>query len=251
MEETKTVAAAGAGCACVEAPAEVAGTELAALNDGRAATYALLARLYRGEVDAAYLETLRHAKYPVDTGNAQADEGYRLIATYLSGAWEGTLGDLARDFARCFMGQGKNAHSAAYPYESVYTSKKRLLMQDARDEVLALLKSEGFAKSEGWKETEDHVSVELEFMQVLASRTAAALRAGDEDRAERLLATQRNFVQDHLAPWIRLFTDDVRTYARTGFYRGLACLTDGFLQTDREFLDEALGAGEGRQEPPA
>lgn len=218
--------------------------ELAGLNEERAATYALVARLYRAEPDAACLAGLRRAKLPVQTGNADADEGYRYIATFLSRTSDGDTLEAARDFARCFVGEGVNAHAAAYPYESVYTSEKRLLMQQARDEVLAIYRSEGFDKSADCRETEDHIALELEFMQVLATRTAQVLRAGDEDGAASLLRVQLNFLLDHLLVWAGAFTAELRSYARTDLYRGLACLTDGLLASDRAFLEGVLGAGE-------
>jgi TorA maturation chaperone TorD len=214
--------------------------ELLALNLKRATTYAMLARLYRIEIDQQYLAELRSAKYPVATGNESADTGYHLIAKYVNNLWENSGADLARDFTRSFIGQGMNTFSAAYPYESVYTSQKRLLMQDARDEVLALLRSEGFDKNDTWKETEDHIALELEFMQVLALRTVDALRADNEHKVVSLLRTQHNFLVDHLVSWTPLFTADVRRFAQTTLYQGLAYLTDGFLQTDREFLEGAL-----------
>jgi TorA maturation chaperone TorD len=210
--------------------------ELVLLNERRATTYAMLSRLYRREVDQAYLDELRTIKYPVSTGNESASEGYLRIARYLSNVWENSTIELARDFAQCFIGEGMDSFSAAYPYESVYASEKRLLMQDARDEVLALIRSEGFDKNSTWKEMEDHIGLELEFMQRLAERLAKTLRAGDEEQATLLLVTQRNFLMDHLVSWTPQFIEDVLTFAQTDFYQGLALLTDGFLRSDAEFL---------------
>ena len=62
-------------------------------------------------------------------GTDAGDEGNRLIATYLSGIWENTLTELAADYMRTFFGHGYSGHAAAYPFESVYSSEKRLLMQ--------------------------------------------------------------------------------------------------------------------------
>ena len=48
--------------------------------------------------------------------------------------------ELAIDYVRTFIGHGVNGYSAAYPYESVYTSERRLMMQEARAEVLKTLR---------------------------------------------------------------------------------------------------------------
>lgn len=215
--------------------------DLAVLNDSRARSYALLARLYAREVDADLLATLRATRFPVSTGSAELDEGNRMLAGYLSNTWAGTLQELAVDYVHAFIGSGMDAFSAAYPYESVYTSPKRLMMQEARDEVLAIYRSQALDKAEGWKEAEDHVAAECEFMSVLASRTAEACRAGDEDAAARALETQLNFLNDHLYAWTGMMTADMRVYARTDFYHGLAAHTDGFLASDRELLAGLLG----------
>lgn len=211
---------------------------LASLVKQRADTYGLLSRLYRVEVDQELLDELCGMRFPASTGNADVDRGYRLMATYLSNLWENSVTDLAVDYVRCFIGHGVDAYSAAYPFESVYTSEKRLLMQEARDEVLAIYRSAGLDKQSTWKEGEDHIAVELEFMQIIAQRTADALLRGDDDEAFNLLLTQRNFAEDHLLSWVPMMTADLKRFAKTDFYRGLAFLTEGFLATDREFLED-------------
>ena len=86
----------------------------------------------------------------------------------------------------------------------------------------------------------DHIALELEFEQIMATRTVEALRKGDEDEAVALLTTQKNFLEDHLAAWAPMMTSDMKRFAQTDLYRGLAYLTDGFLQTDQTFLDDVL-----------
>ena len=216
--------------------------ELVEVNRQRAATYGLLSRLYRVEIDEPLLEEMRGMRFPASTGNKDVDEGYRLFAKYLSNTWENSVTDLAIDYVRVFIGHGVDAFSAAYPFESVYTSEKRLLMQEARDEVLAIYRSAGLDKQSTWKEGEDHIALELEFEQVLAKRTAEALEKGDEDEAASLLTTQKNFLDDHLAAWAPMMTSDMKRFAKTDLYRGLAYLTDGFLETDRAFLKDVLAA---------
>ena len=214
--------------------------DLAVVNEGRAAMYGLLSRLTRSEADAALIEELFSQHYKVSTGNANMDEGNRLLATALSGIWENTETELAADYLRTFLGHGYSGHSAAYPYESVYASEKRLLMGDARDEVLALYRAAGLDKAEGWKEAEDHVALELEFMQVLAGRAAEALRHDAQDEAYALLQRSKSFLEDHLGAWTPLLADSMRSFAKTDFYLGLSYLLEGFVESDAELLDDLL-----------
>lgn len=215
--------------------------DLIAINTQRESTYGLLSRLYRSEVSEDLLDELFHLHYRVSTGNELVDEGHRLFATYLSGLWGNSITELAADYMRTFFGHGYNGHAAAYPFESVYASEKRLLMQDARDEVLALYRAAGLAKQESWKEGEDHMALELEYMQILVQRSVRALEDGDEDEAYRLVKCQNNFMNDHIGAWAPLLCDQMRQFAQTDFYRGLAYMTEGFLETDTEVMREMLG----------
>jgi TorA maturation chaperone TorD len=214
--------------------------ELAQLTEQRGSTYAFLSRLFRLEIDQTFLDELRQLRFPTKTGNRKVDDGYRLIATYLGNVWDNSLTELAIDYTRVFIGHGVDAFSAAYPFESVYTSEKRLLMQDARDEVLAIYRSAGLAKQSSWKEGEDHVSLEMEYLQVLCQRAVDALKQKDEDAAYAQLINQRNFLVDHLAAWVPMMTADMKRFAKTDLYQGLAYLTEGFLETDVEFLEDLL-----------
>lgn len=207
---------------------------------GRQATYAFLARLFETEVDQELLDTLYTMKFPAHTGNDLVDEGYRLICNYLSIADSDILTELAIDYVRAFIGSGNSGYSAAYPFESVYTSPKRLMMQDARDEILVLYRAAGLEKKPSWKEGEDHISLELSFMQVLIERAIEALENNDEELAESFLLQQRNFLEDHLGIWYPMMAQDMEKFPRTDFYQGLGKLTKGFLANDREFLDELL-----------
>lgn len=217
--------------------------DLVALMRMRAQTYGLLARLFREEVDKEALEELQSMRFPTATGNAKVDEGYHLLYDYLRTAWDDSVTELAIDFVRTFIGHGVNAYSAAYPYESVYTSERRLMMQEARAEVLQTLR-ENNLKRGAWNEGEDHVALEFEFMQRMGLRTAEALDAGREDEAVEQLRTQRVFLRDHLLNWLPLLTSDMRLFSRTMFYQGLAQLAIGFAEEDALLLAELLDSAE-------
>ena len=216
------------------------GRELVDFMTRRARTYGLLARIFRVEVDGKFLEERRHLRFPTSTGNEHVDYGYRTMYNYLKGTWEDTLLDLARDYARTFIGHGNNGRSAAYPFESVHTSEKRLLMQDARDEVLAIYRANLLKKGEEWNDCEDHIALELEFMQVMSERTAKALKEGKEDEAVEMLKTQRAFVGQHLANWVPMFVSDIKYFSQTDLYIGAGELLLGFVQTEVEALDDLL-----------
>lgn len=214
--------------------------ELIMLLEQRMGTYGFLSRLYLREIDKAFLDEMHGALYPVETGDPDTDTGYLYIATFLSNLWTESLRDLSVDFSRSFFGDGVDSYSAAYPYESVYTSEKRLMMEKARQEVYAIYCANGISKTEEWKEGEDHIALEMEFERIICGRTIDALQAGNEEEAYRLLKLQYDFLRNHLANWVPMMTADLRRFAQTKMYRGLAFLTDGFLRTDLQFLKNLL-----------
>lgn len=206
----------------------------------RTATYGLLARLFRVEVDREFYDELLALRFPAHTGDADVDEGYKKICSYLSAPHPDAVTELAVDYVRTFIGGGNNGYSAAYPFESVYTSPKRLLMQGARDEVLIIYRAAGIDKKPSWTDGEDHIALELEFMHIIGDRAKRALDQGDEDGAAGFLEQQKNFLESHLASWFPMMAADMRKFSKTDFYQGLAQLTMGFLRTDREFLEDVL-----------
>ena len=229
------------------AAVEAAIEDLIAINEGRAKTYGLLARLYREECTQELIDELYGLKWRVSTGNAALDRGHKLVATWLSGLWENSKTELAADYMRTFFGHGYSGHAAAYPFESVYASEKRLLMQGARDEILALYRAAGLDKQESWKEGEDHIALELEYMQVLIDRTVTALREDRGEDAYNLVKCQYNFMEDHLGAWAPLLTEQMRDFTKTAFYEGLSYMTDGFLQVDTELMEDMLSDDEDEQ----
>lgn len=206
----------------------------------RASTYGFLSRLFKVEVDEEFLSYLRSMKVPTHTGSAAVDDGYRQIRDYLAQADTGVITELAVDYVRTFIGGGNNGYSAAYPFESVYTSPKRLLMQGARDEVLVIYRAAGLEKSESWGDGEDHIALELEFMEVLGKRALEAVKAGNEEEACGLLLQSYHFLNEHVLAWFPMMEADMHKFAKTGFYQGVASLTAGFLETDREMLCDLL-----------
>ena len=114
-------------------------------------------------------------------------------------------------------------------------------MQEAYSKAVSAYRQERLAKNPSFPEPEDHLAVELAFMQSLCERTASALSMGDESEAERLFAEQRAFIDEHLLTWIERFASDAKVSAESGFYWHLAAFTEEFLKADSEALAEVLG----------
>lgn len=215
--------------------------ELVSLLAQQAAGYELLGRLFQREVDVELLQSLCEGRYPAHTGNDHLDEGYRGLVVFLNHRGERTGTELNVDYLHVFIGNTQDASHVAYPYESVYTSPDRLLMQDARDAVLAAYRSEMITLVNEHNEPEDHMGFELAFCAVLLRRAVEALTAGNTARAIELVEKERAFVRDHLGVWAPEFASDVKRIAQTGFYRALADILLGYLEVDTATM-EAVAA---------
>lgn len=223
--------------------------------------YRLLSRLYVLEVDEGLLTALCKIKSPSGCPNEDMAEGYRLMEGFLKESkgrdTQAVLDDLAVDYARIFLSAGVAQGKAAFPYESVYTSRKHLMMQDSRNEVVALYAAKGVTPMKDmYRVPEDHLGLLLEYMAVLCEECAGdrsalggawkeeeALTVGQDAGQVRgllkaSLADQQAFLKDHLNNWVPAFAGEVQKYAATDFYRGLAKLTRGFLAAEGQLVSE-------------
>lgn len=197
------------------------------LLEDRALTYTFLAQGYRQEVSLEMLEALKNAP-PTIKG---------ILGDFLSSLSMCDLGqirtDIAADYAALFLGMSSDPIA---PYESVYTSGEQLLMQKARDKICVFYQEEQMGIAESFKLPEDHCALELEFAALLCTRCAEALRGGNEEGVQRYQDKQKEFITCHLVNWIPALCEEVKSKARTDFYRGLAEMTDEFIRLEEEFL---------------
>lgn len=203
----------------------------------RAIMYNLLSKLYLKEADALLLSTLQMVDYSGFDEDTEMDRGFRMLGEAVKKTTPFTLTQLAREYARSFYGAGLPRNTGAYPYESVYTSADHLLMQDARDEVVKFYQSEDLGRKEEFKEPEDHVAFELEFMSRLCDMAANLAAAGDTYGTEDYVRKQQEFFSEHLYNWVPRFCDDLERLALEPFYKAAAIITRAFLYDESELLD--------------
>ena len=215
-------------------------SEYSDLMRSREHMYRFLGRLYRVEVDGDLLNQMQGMSFPAESSDAELSKGYRMLEEYLHKPWGDPVTDLAVDFARVFLGAGIINAYAAYPYESVYTSPERLVMQDARDQVVALYRSKGLDISAALDFPEDHISLELEFMAHLCLEVQKALAVQDLSAVSACLKEQVNFLLQHLLNWVPAFCADVEKHAETSFYKGAAQITESYLRLDRILLEDLV-----------
>ena len=200
------------------------------LTWARGSTYRLLSRIWGYEIDNVFWDRLRNVSIPRLSEMPELDEAYRQLKKILGESRQGILKELASDYATLLGDAG--------PYESVHRSSKGLMMQDEWEQVLRFYAQVGLKRSNGIKEAEDHLALELECMAYLCNRMLCDLKAEINHKVRLSLEQQMALLKDHLLEWVPSFFDRVAQSAKTEFYRAMAVITLGLLKLDFKLLKE-------------
>ncbi|MFO7987142.1 MAG: molybdopterin-dependent oxidoreductase, partial [Desulfatiglandaceae bacterium] len=132
---------------------------------------------------------------------------------------------LSYEYADIFLNAGENP---AFPYESVYVSRDPLVMKEPIFSVRRAYRKGEVHKSSAYKDLDDHIAVELEFLAYLITRGEK-----QPERAPDFQKQQVDFLRDHLMGWVIEFCAVLSNSAVSAFYQGLAELTMSFLFNER------------------
>lgn len=203
--------------------------EFVDMCEARKQRYLFLARLFREEPDAAFLEGLRES--------ADAFEGAlgEYAQALVSRDIERERTDAAADFAACFLGMSDNPVS---PFESVWRSPLHLMMQEQRDEVVAAYAAQGMGAASSFNLPEDHIALELEFMAFLCGRAAEAFVANDAATLVSSEAAQQAFFFEHVNAWAGDVCDKLARRCRTDYLRAVAAWTEEVLGDESAYFSE-------------
>ena len=222
-------------------------TELLGFFAESAATYRFLSQVLFKELNAEAIEELACADYPSDTGNAHLDEGYRLVRRYFAFSATDRRTQLACEYARIFLAAGVFAKErrTAVPYESVFTDDERIMMGDARDDVVTRFLEDGFQVNPNLHEPEDHLAFELEYLANMNERASEWAEAKDKAQLRRNVVRQLEFIERHLLNWIPALRDVAQEYAKLTFYPGMLLIAQGTLEQGRDLLRDIVAQLDG------
>ena len=190
-------------------------------DQARADFYALLARLYAAEPDAALLQSIASAdELQVDAGNVEgealAEAWRRLIAA--SAVMDADAA--ATEYLDLFIGVGASDVS---PHASAYekTPGRQPLV-----EIRAALADLGLSRQPGNSLYEDHLAAVFATMRVLITGAGAP--------GEVTFEQQRDFFAAHIDPWVVLCCDAISGRAIANYYKRVAQLTKAFMAIERD-----------------
>ncbi len=203
-------------------------------------TYRFLSQMLFKELNDEAISAVAAIEFPEATGNAHLDEGYRLIRRYFKFSGSDRRTQLACEYARIFLAAGVYVKSdkTAIPYESVFTSPERIMMQASRDDVVRRFARDGFKVNPDLHEPEDHLSFELEYLAHMNDRAVALAEAGDAVGLRANFARQAAFIDEHILNWLPALTEAARGFAKLAFYPGMLLVAQGTAETCREALAE-------------
>lgn len=221
-----------------EAEEQLTTADLPALMETRESIYRLFSSLYFKELTVEQIRFLHDADLDgFESIDPTMAEGAKCIKRAVRRINSGTREDLAVDYAHTFLGAGttKGEHRAC-PYESVFTSRDGLIMQEARDDVYRYMLAEHLAPNAELRIPDDHIAFVFEFMANLCVRFNEAMEQGDAKEARRVFGVQHEFFEKHIYSWIGQLCDAIEACCRTSFYRGVSQMTRGFVAADHNLL---------------
>lgn len=197
--------------------------------------------LARSAVLGLLSQALAYPTEPVVRDLLEEDLPFALaLADVLPDEVAGALGDLAAALGEAdapgLEAAYRERFSHVHPRDCpLYETDHRASDVWRQTSVLADLG--GFYRAFGLAESgerADHASVELEFLHVLAYKTAWALERGEREHAERCAEAERAFLAEHVLRWLPDVAERLRLVGRRSPYAVVGALLAAVLRAEAE-----------------
>jgi TorA maturation chaperone TorD len=123
------------------------------------------------------------------------------------------------EYTRLFIGP---FGTLAPPYSSVYFGSNTIMSEETVW-VINFYERAGLSfNQEKIKDAPDHVAVETEFLYHLIFNEIKEFEAGNIDKAQHLLNSQREFLVRHYKQWLPKFCMKILEHTNNDYYKALA-----------------------------
>ena len=190
-----------------------------------ASIYALLKQIFWAEPTKEIIEGLQ--KISMMPEENDIDIGLNLLANSArknKSRLNEYQEDLAIEFARLFIGPN---NPPAVPYASFYLSESKTIMSDVTIDIRKKYLEAGMAVHELYSIPDDHIGIELEFLQYLTERIIELFEKGQREEASNLNEMRDEFLKGHFSKWAPHFSDNIITSTNDDFYHGAAIMLKG------------------------
>lgn len=147
-----------------------------------------------------------------------------------------SLDALDSAYARLFVGPRR---PEAAPWESAYVGDDGLLFQPSTLEVRKAYVAQGLIPSRYPRIADDHLAIELGFLASLGQRASDAYDSNDANGLAQAVTASREFLDDHLRPWLPAFREALGQSSYGALYHEAAQALEAFAQADAAFLETA------------
>jgi TorA maturation chaperone TorD len=185
----------------------------------RADFYALLAKLFSGKLDEAFIKGFDQLdKESIDATSPMGFEFQELIRAI----GESTVEDIRSEFDTLFVGVGKpDIMLYGSYYLAGFLNEKPLVA--LRDDLLRL----GLEADKKLTETEDHLAFLCEVMRYLILEEDPPLPFDEQVR----------FFTQHMAPWYGQLCDAIEGHGKARFFKTVGRLTRVFFDIETQSFD--------------
>ena len=213
---------------------EVTGTDWNSVLLGEILLFRLLGRLVYEPLSKEWLEDLINEdvfdEVPFGEGQRETALGLELLKKWSNlnkkELTDASFDDLRADNFRLFV--GVNIVLAPL-WESVHFTESRLVFQERTLQVRDWYRRFDLEPEKLHKEPDDHIGLEMIFISHLAGLALQACESHDDEKFEKLLEAQRQFLSEHLLEWGPEWCSQVLEHAKTDFYLGIGHLVLGAL----------------------
>lgn len=143
--------------------------------------------------------------------------GAMALFEFMDRAGVDTYQELRYEYADLFLNAGSNP---VLPYESFFADREPITHGEPLFLIREALRKNGLHKDPDYREPEDHIAVEFDFLSEMNRREAAGDKAARQARSD--------FGKQHMA-WRTEFCAVLHSADKSGFYQALAELTLGYL----------------------
>ena len=227
------------------------------LDGARSIAYGLLANAFRypdRELVDTLLDPQRWSDWPALIRRIDATAAEELEA--VRDRWVEAKGRRTADGDDDFQGAyvrlfGHAVRGACPLYELEYGHGEIIQQSSILADITGFYTAFGMELVSGGNERPDHVSVECEFMSILAAKEAHAMSHEEDAEAHGTLnEAQRAFLEDHLAKWLPSLGRRITEAQPQGFYGGIARFAEAFVLSECRRLDAVGGSRLLELRPP-
>ncbi len=191
--------------------------------NSRAKRYQFLSTLLQDEIPIELIKNMQKGDFldgfnesVTGCGFMDLINGAEVMTTCLKSKDAETLfKELRYDYADIFLNAGANP---VFPYESCHVNADPVVMQKPVIEMRAYFRKAGVHKNPAFKDLEDHIAVQLEYLRYV-------LEKGDEE-------LYKEFFKKKYTKWASSFCDQLIACTKTDFYQGLAQFIRGAMMCE-------------------